>query len=86
MNLFDKFILAFITLYFVIFSTISVNRYWQYQTFYIDFGIYDDAIWKVAHFKAPIVDKGPNGRLNLGDHFTPGMYLLSPIYWFTDRK
>jgi len=86
MKLFDKFILFIIGVYFIIFSVIAVNRYWQYQTFYIDFGIYDDAIWKVAHFKAPIVDKGPNGRLNLGDHFTPGMYLLAPIYWVTDRQ
>jgi uncharacterized membrane protein len=86
MNLFDKFILFIIGIYLVIFSVISVNRYWQYQTFYIDFGIYDDAIWKIAHFKAPIVDKGLNGRLNLGDHFTPGMYLLAPIYWVTDSQ
>lgn len=86
MKLFDRFIVLIIFLYFVVFSVISVNRYWQYQTFYIDFGIYDDAIWKVAHFQAPIVDKGPNGRLNLGDHFTPGMYLLAPIYWFTDKQ
>ena len=63
MRLFDKFILFIIFVYFAIFSVISVNRYWQYQTFYIDFGIYDDAIWKVAHFQTPIVDKGPNGRL-----------------------
>lgn len=86
MKLFDKFILFLIFIYFIVFSIISVNRYWQYQTFYIDFGIYDDAIWKVAHFQAPIVDKGPNGRLNLGDLFTPGMYFLAPIYWFTDRQ
>jgi uncharacterized membrane protein len=86
MNFFDKFILFIISCYFVIFSVISVNRYWQYQTFYLDFGIYDEAIWKVAHFTAPVVDKGENGRINLGDHFTPGMYLLAPIYWVTDRQ
>lgn len=86
MKPFDKFILFIIFVYFVIFSVISVNRYWQYQTFYIDFGIYDDAIWKIAHFQAPIVDKGSNGHINLGDHFTPGMYLLAPLYWFTDRQ
>lgn len=86
MKLFDKFILFIIAIYFIIFSVISVNRYWQYQTFYFDFGIYDEAIYKVAHFKAPIVDKGPNGRINLGDHFTPGMYLLAPLYWFTDHQ
>lgn len=82
----DAFILFFIGCYFVIFSVISVNRYWQYEVHYMDFGIYDEAIWKVAHFKAPIVDKGPNGRIIFADHFAPGVFLLSPLYWITDKR
>ncbi len=86
MKNFDKFIFGVIFIYFIVFSVISVNRYWQYQTNYLDFGIYDEAIWKASRFRVPIVDKGENGRINLADHFTPGMYLLSPVYWFTDSR
>lgn len=86
MNRFDAFIYFLIGIYFIIFSVISVNRYWQYEAHYLDFGIYDEAIWKVAHFKAPIVDKGENGKIIFADHFAPGMFLLSPIYWLTDRR
>ncbi len=86
MNRFDAFILFLIISYGIIFSVISVNRYWQYEAHYLDFGIYDGAIWKVAHFQAPIVDKGKNGQIIFADHFVPGLFLLSPLYWLTDRQ
>lgn len=86
MSRFDAFILLLISCYFIVFSVISVNRYWQYEVHYLDFGIYDEAIWKVANFKSPIVDKGDNGKIIFADHFAPGMFLLSPLYWLTDRR
>lgn len=86
MDRFNAFILFLICCYGVIFSVISVNRYWQYEAHYLDFGIYDEAIWKVAHFRAPIVDKGENGLHIFADHFVPGLFLLSPFYWFTDKQ
>ncbi len=86
MDRFDAFILFLICCYGIIFSVISVNRYWQYEAHYMDFGIYDEAIWKVAHFKTPTVDKGKNGQIIFADHFVPGLFLLSPLYWLTDKQ
>jgi uncharacterized membrane protein len=42
------------------------------------------ALWKAAHFQIPIIDHLENGFIpQLGDHFSPSLYLLSPLYWFT---
>lgn len=69
--------------------SVSLNRHWQYQTGYFDFGIYDNAIWKVSQFKAPLVDHfyfGNSMKLIFADHFNPSIFLLSPLYWITDRQ
>lgn len=79
----------FILLYTVAAILVSVNRYWQYQTFYFDFGIYDSAIWKVSRFQIPTVDHVDIGNKNIvifGDHFSPSVFILSPLYWLTDRR
>lgn len=75
-------ILAVFTISFLL---ICLNRYWQYQYCYYDFGIFDSAIRKVAHFQAPIIDKGFNGQIIFSDHFNPSIFLVSPLYWFTDK-
>jgi len=68
-------------------SIISVNRYWQFEVFYYDFGIFDRAIWLVSRFQAPIVDHMVvGGKWIFADHFSPSIFLLSPIYWFTNRS
>ena len=86
--------LHYLTLGFIIVYTfaailVSVNRYWQYQTFYFDFGIFDMAIWKVSHFQIPTIDHVDISRNNIiifADHFNPSIFLLSPLYWFTSRR
>lgn len=66
---------------------INLNRFWQYESGYYDFGIFDQAIWKIAHFTVPIIDHFlVGGRISLADHFHPSLYLLAPIYWFTSRS
>lgn len=66
---------------------VSLNRYWQYEAFYIDFGQYDQAIWQVAHFQPPMIDHWIHGFILIfGDHFTPSIFLLSPLYWLTSSK
>ncbi len=84
--------------YIAIFSTflfalvggiVSLVRYWQYEVFYFDFGIFDQAIWEVAHFKPPTIEHfnpGIQGKIIFADHFNPSIFLLSPIYWFTHRS
>lgn len=68
-------------------SLININRFWQYDLGYYDFGIFDHAIWEVAHFRAPIIDHfRVSGKWIWADHFNPSIFLFSPIYWFTDKS
>lgn len=63
-------------------SLISLHRHWQYETFYFDFGIFDSAIWQVAHFIAPIIHHISLGEgIIFRDHLSPSIFLLSPIFW-----
>lgn len=66
---------------------VSLNRYWQYETFFYDFGIFDQAIWKVSRLQPPIIDHlTVGGKWIFADHFNPSIFLLSPFYWITDRS
>lgn len=68
-------------------SAVSVIRFWQYDVFYYDFGIFDQAIWEVAHFKAPIIEHFVHrGQWIFADHFNPSIFLFSPLYWFINRS
>lgn len=65
---------------------VSVHRYWQYEVSFIDFGQYDQIIWKVSRFQEPVVNHFIHGKIHVfADHVTPSIFLLSPFYWFTDR-
>lgn len=66
---------------------VSLNRFWQYEVFFYDFGIFDQAIWKVSRLQAPIIDHFVvGGKWIFADHFSPGIFLLTPLYWITDRS
>jgi uncharacterized membrane protein len=40
----------------------------------------------VAHFRLPIIDHFViGGKVIFADHFSPSMFLLSPLYWITHR-
>lgn len=87
LDLFDKLAILFTFLFVLAGSIVSVVRFWQYEVFYYDFGIFDTAIWKIAHFQAPIIDHlVVGGKVNFADHFNPSIFLLSPLYWFTDKQ
>ncbi len=75
-----------ISLYSLAATLVSLHRFWQYEVFYYDFGIFDQAIWNVAHFRAPIIDHFViGGKVIFADHFSPSIFLLSPLYWITDK-
>ena len=77
---------GFIFLYTLAAILVSLNRFWQYEVFYYDFGIFDQAIWNVAHFRPPIIDHFViPGKIIFADHFSPSIFLLTPIYWITSR-
>jgi uncharacterized membrane protein len=81
--------LAFLTclLFILAGSFVSVHRFWQYDVFFYDFGIFDQAIWKVSRFQAPIIEHFVvGGKWIWADHFNPSIFLLSPLYWLTDRQ
>ena len=65
----------------------SLNRFWQYEVFYYDFGIFDQAIWSVSRFRPPIIEHFiVGGKWIFADHFSPSIFLLSPFYWLTARS
>ncbi|KKR34383.1 MAG: hypothetical protein UU37_C0001G0008 [Candidatus Gottesmanbacteria bacterium GW2011_GWA2_41_12] len=79
-------IFSLIFIYFLSFSLISLHRFWQYESFYYDMGIYDQSIWQVSRFQLPFTDQlGAYGKIIFADHFVPSLFLLSPFYWFTDK-
>ncbi len=66
---------------------VSVHRFYQFDSFYYDFGIFDQAIWRVSQFSAPIIDHYVvGGSWIFGDHFSPALMLLAPIYWATHAQ
>jgi uncharacterized membrane protein len=77
----------FIFLYSLAASLVSLNRFWQYNAFWYDFGIFDTTIWQLAHFQLPIITQlaPPLGKVVWADHFNPSAIFLAPLYWFTDR-
>lgn len=71
--------------YAAVIITVALHRWWQFEYYYFDHGIFDSSLWQVAHGQWPMIDHlRDNGfRNQLGDHFTPTLYLLTPIYWLT---
>lgn len=66
---------------------VSLNRYWQYETFYYNFGVFDEAIWHVSRFQPPIIEHLlVGGKTILADHFDLSILLLAPLFWFTDKS
>ena len=75
----------FIFLYVLGGIAINLNRFWQFELGYYDFGIFDRAIWSISRFRAPIIDHFiVPGKWIFADHFNPSVMLLAPIYWVTD--
>lgn len=71
-------IFAFATLY----SLLSIIRHNRFDSFAYDLGIYDQVIWKYSHFKIPY--SAIKEKIILGDHLTPTLILLAPLYWIWD--
>lgn len=81
--------LGFILLYTIAALTVVLNRYWQFQDYYLDFGVFDMAIWKVSRFMLPYIDHVDYGVKNIfifANHFNPSIFLFSPLFWITNRS
>jgi uncharacterized membrane protein len=67
--------------FFAFYAIYAVSRYKTYLTAGFDLGIFDQEVRAYAHFQAPIVTlKGVNYNV-LGDHFSPILASLAPLYW-----
>jgi uncharacterized membrane protein len=63
----------------LIYSFYSVIRHLRFETFIFDLGIYDQMIWLASRGK-PLFSTVLQTHF-FGDHFTPTLILLAPLYW-----
>ena len=62
------------------YSALALVRYARFEATSYDNAIFEQAISRYAHLQAPIVPiKGPDFNL-LGDHFSPIIALVAPVY------
>ncbi|MFA0742084.1 MAG: hypothetical protein DFNUSKGM_002204 [Candidatus Fervidibacter sacchari] len=64
----------------VYFLWLQIRRYEQLGAYAFDLGIFQQAVWLMAHGEAPFVTV--RGMNILGDHFTPILYLVAIPYRF----
>lgn len=81
------FVSIFILGYFIASISVSLNRFWQYDVFWYDFGIVEQAIWQMSKFQTPYVHHwSVDNPIPLwGDHFNPSVLMLVPLYWITTK-
>jgi uncharacterized membrane protein len=63
-----------------LYSVLSIFRHWHFGSNAYDLGIQDQALWHYSRFEAPACTISGYANL-LGDHFTPAVALLAPLYW-----
>jgi uncharacterized membrane protein len=64
---------------------LSLNRWWQLEHFYFNQGLFERALWLVAQGQSPLIDHFElQLEHQLGDHFTPTLYLFSVFFTLTD--
>ncbi len=86
-GIFGKTAVLICLLFIIAGSIVSLHRYWQYEVFFYDFGIFDQAIWQVSRFKPPIIDHlVVGGKWIFADHFNPSIFIFSPLFWLTNRS
>jgi uncharacterized membrane protein len=71
--------------YFALFCAFSLYRYNHFGTGIFDLGIFDQATWLISRGKPPILSS--RGMNAFGDHFSPILYLIAPMYriWDTPK-
>ncbi len=64
-----------------IYAALDWQRYDSYASAGYDVGIFDQAIRHYARFQAPVSSLKGVGFSLLGDHFSPILALLAPLFW-----
>ncbi|MGW0366403.1 DUF2079 domain-containing protein [Streptomyces sp. NPDC002990] len=66
--------------FFLIYLVLSVGRFRRMDWTSWDLGIFEQAIRAYAHLRTPVAElKGPGANI-LGDHFSPIIALIAPLY------
>lgn len=68
------------------YAVFALQQHRHFRTAIYDLGLFDQAVRHYAHFQAPVMPaKFHDGLglnfLQLGDHFSPILALLAPLYW-----
>ena len=74
------FVLLTCLMFVLYFLWLQIRRYEQLGAYAFDLGIFQQAVWLMAHGEAPFVTV--RGMNILGDHFTPILYLVAIPYRF----
>jgi uncharacterized membrane protein len=69
---------AFILIYIATFCTLALIKYYSYQTYAYDLGIFNQAMWNTLHGR--FMECTIIGHNYFGDHFTPVLLFLLPFY------
>lgn len=77
----------FIFLYCLGAILVALHRFWQFDAFWLDFGILDETVWHLSRFRLPIIPNlaPPLGKIVWADHFNPSAIFMAPVYWLTQR-
>src|ERR1700712_25040 len=68
----------------VFYATVAIRRHVELLTSAYDLGIYDQAVRSYSRWELPFnTIQGPHFDV-LGDHFSPVLALLAPLYWIHD--
>jgi uncharacterized membrane protein len=73
-----------------VYAAYSLIRFWTFRTTSYDLVIFDQAVRSYSHFHLPVaIVKGVHNGFGahfsvLGDHFSPILALLAPLYWIHD--
>lgn len=83
----NRFFPLSVFLFFLIFFTsVSFSRYYSYQIFQYDFGIFSKIVWELSKFQPPYIEHLVLGKIFfLGDHFNPSLIFVAPFYWLTSN-
>jgi len=74
------FVLLTCLMFVLYFLWLQIRRYEQLGAYAFDLGIFQQAVWLMAHMETPFVTV--RGMNILGDHFTPILYLVAIPYRF----
>ena len=72
-------IVLLIFIFAVLYSLLSIIRHNRFDSFAYDLGIYDQVVWQYSRLKIPY--SSIKEKIIFGDHFTPTLAFLAPLYW-----